>query len=215
MAKQKKKFYVVWKGVEPGVYSTWTECERQVKGFEGAMFKSFPTIEEAQAAYAGGAAEHFHKSDRQKVNRLNIESLPPDKRPIVPSLSVDAACSGNPGKMEYRGVDTATGREIFHQGPFDSGTNNIGEFLALVHGLALLQKQGMTTLPVYSDSRTAQSWVRQRQCKSKLSRTERNAQLFELVSRAEFWLQHNSWTNPIYKWDTDLWGEIPADFGRK
>ena len=141
--------------------------------------------------------------------------MPASERPLTPSISVDAACSGNPGRMEYRGVDTATGRELFHQGPFECGTNNIGEFLALVHGIAMLQRQGLTTLPIYSDSRTAQSWLRQRTCKSKLTENEQNHGLFDLVRRAEHWLQTNTYLNPVYKWDTDRWGEIPADFGRK
>ena len=60
---------------------------------------------------------------------------------IKESIAVDAACSGNPGNMEYRGVYTKTKEQIFHQGPFPQGTNNIGEFLALVHGLAFFKKR--------------------------------------------------------------------------
>jgi ribonuclease HI len=132
----------------------------------------------------------------------------------LPSLSVDAACSGNPGVMEYRGVDTATGREIFRMGPYPDGTNNVGEFLALVHGLSLLKKHN-SNLPIYSDSVSAMAWVRAKQCKTKLMRTERNIPLFDLIARAERWLQTNTYTNKILKWDTPNWGEIPADFGRK
>ena len=132
----------------------------------------------------------------------------------IPSLSVDAACSGNPGVMEYRGVDTATGREIFRMGPYPDGTNNVGEFLALVHGLSLMKKNGCT-LPIYSDSVSAIAWVRAKQCKTKLMRTERNIPLFDLIARAERWLQSNTYSNQILKWDTPNWGEIPADFGRK
>ena len=88
----------------------------------------------------------------------------PIGNPINESLAVDAACSGNPGDMEYRGVYTATGQEIFHIGPLKEGTNNVGEFLALVHGLALLQQKG-SDLPIYSDSRNAISWVKKRNAK--------------------------------------------------
>ena len=133
---------------------------------------------------------------------------------IRASLSVDAACSGNPGRMEYRGVYTDSGEEIFHVGPFEQGTNNIGEFLALVHGLALLKKQN-SPLPVYSDSVSAMAWVRNKKAKTTLIKNEVNQSLFELVERAEKWLKTNTYTTTILKWETQDWGEIPADFGRK
>lgn len=215
MAKSKQKYYVVWVGREPGIYSSWSECELQTKGFEGAKYKGFPSHSEAELAAAGSWEEYFSPSVRQHVARKNIADLPESQRPIYPSLAVDAACSGNPGLMEYRGVEASTGKEIFHDGPYAEGTNNIGEFLAIVYALAMLNKKGFNTLPIYSDSRTAQSWVKQKKCKSKLQLNEHNRRLFNVVARAEAWLQNNTYNNPILKWDTKLWGEIPADFGRK
>ena len=130
------------------------------------------------------------------------------------AIAVDAACSGNPGPMEYRGVLIPDGRLLFHFGPIQ-GTNNIGEFLAIVHALALQWKHG-TALPVYSDSRTAQAWLRKRKSGTKLERTEATAQALDLVGRAEQWLNTHDFSHiPVLKWDTDNWGEIPADFGRK
>ena len=134
---------------------------------------------------------------------------------IIPrSLSVDASCSGNPGVMEYRGVYTDTRQEIFRIGPFQEATNNIGEFLAVVHGLAWL-KQQKSSMPVYTDSVTARAWVRNKKCKTTLQVCEANRKLFELVERAEKWLRNNTYTNPVLKWDTQQWGENPADFGKK
>ena len=130
------------------------------------------------------------------------------------ALAVDAACSGNPGPMEYRGVFLGNGQQIFHFGPVH-GTNNIGEFLAIVHGLALLEKQGFPDTVVYSDSSTALTWVRNKKCKTKLPRTPQTEKLFQLIERAEFWLRTHPYKNPVLKWDTDNWGEVPADFGRK
>ena len=126
----------------------------------------------------------------------------------------DAACSGNPGKMEYRGVYLRTGKEIFHYGPV-WGTNNIGEFLAIVHGLALLKQKGLHTMPIYSDSVNAQLWVKRKKCKTTLERNEKSEALYQLIERAEKWLRENPYQNPIIKWPTEEWGEIPADFGRK
>ena len=131
------------------------------------------------------------------------------------SLSVDAACSKNPGIMEYQGVATKTGEVIFHKGPFAEGTNNIGEFLALVHALAHLKKSGMTNVPIYTDSKTAQAWVRNKQVRTTLKKSSQNEILFVLMQRAVAWLKSNQYENKILKWNTEKWGEIPADFGRK
>ncbi|MGL4326180.1 MAG: viroplasmin family protein [Tannerellaceae bacterium] len=209
MAKQ--KYYVVWKGLNPGVYDNWAECKRQVDGQDGARYKSFESEEAALEAHAQGPD---HYLNRQNRSSFKFESQSTFGNPIKESLAVDAACSGNPGKMEYRGVYVATGKELFHLGPMDQGTNNIGEFLALVHGLAFL-KQNKSNLPIYSDSRNAILWVRNKKCKTKLEKTSINAPIFELIERAEKWLNSNTYTNQILKWETSVWGEIPADFGRK
>lgn len=201
----KRKYYVVWRGVEPGIYDSWDESKKQIDGFEGALYKSFATKEEAVDAFRSDPFAYFRK--RKKA-------APVSGQIIKRSLSVDAACSGNPGRMEYRGVDTATGEVIFHAGPFEQGTNNIGEFLAIVHGLALLEKQRLD-IPVYSDSENGMLWVKQKKCKTKLQPVEENKPVFDLIRRAETWLQNNAYSNPVLKWDTKHWGEIPADFGRK
>ena len=130
------------------------------------------------------------------------------------SISVDAACSGNPGDMEYRGVETESRLELFHVGPYPEGTVNIGEFLAIVHALAQLKKEG-NTLPIYTDSRTAMKWVKDKKTKTKLEKSDMNIKIFEFIRRAEAWLQNNEYPNKIMKWETKYWGEIPADFGRK
>ena len=128
--------------------------------------------------------------------------------------AVDAACSGNPGPMEYQAIDLATGAQVFHFGPVH-GTNNIGEFLAIVHALALLDKQGVTGKTIYSDSHNAILGVQKRQCKTKLKRTPQTEQLYQIIARAETWLRTHQIVNPVVKWETKRWGEVPADFGRK
>jgi ribonuclease HI len=204
-----KKWYVVWKGIEPGVYENWIDCKRQIDGFEGAIYKSFDTQSNAQQAYHATPWEYIGKDKKTKPSHLSISDVF-----ISDSLSVDAACSGNPGRMEYRGVYTATGDEVFHVGPLEQGTNNVGEFLAIVHGLAFLKKQNRN-IPVYSDSRNAILWVKQKQCKTKLIPVKANNTIFNLIERAENWLKNNTFENKILKWETHEWGEILADFGRK
>ena len=130
------------------------------------------------------------------------------------AIAVDAACSGNPGPMEYQGIDLITGQRIFHFGPMQ-GTNNIGEFLAIVHALALCWQHGQQQKTIYSDSYNAILWVSKRQCKTKLERTPQTEQLYQIIARAENWLRTHNYRNPIIKWETAKWGEVPADFGRK
>ena len=130
------------------------------------------------------------------------------------SWAVDAACSGNPGPMEYQAIDLQTGAQVFHFGPLH-GTNNIGEFLAIVHALALMDKQGIKDKVIYSDSYNAILWVKKKQCKTKLERTPETEQLYQIITRAEQWLRTHNITIPVMKWETKAWGEVPADFGRK
>lgn len=203
---KKEKYYVVWVGVTPGIYTTWTDCQLQIKGYKGARFKSFDTRREAEEAYGKGP-EIIGKRAAGSKAATSFPDLESD------ALAVDAACSGNPGMMEYRGVHLPSGQQVFHFGPV-YGTNNIGEFLAIVHALALLKQKGRN-MPVYSDSRNAISWVKQKKCKTKLPRNEHTETLFQLIERAEKWLHANTYDTPIRKWETKSWGEVPADFGRK
>lgn len=207
------KYYVVWIGLSPGIYDSWEGCKNQVEGWKGAVYKGFTTREEAEEAYSSPPELFFERKNPQNVER-------PKKKPnelpaeiIRQAFAVDAACSGNPGQMEYRGVYLGDMEEKFHFGPV-FGTNNIGEFLAIVHALALLKQNGLDW-PIYSDSRNAILWIRQKRCKTKLECDERTAVLFETIRRAERWLETNKYSNRIIKWDTDRLGEIPADFGRK
>lgn len=140
--------------------------------------------------------------------------LPLPNEVIANAWAVDAACSGNPGPMEYQCIDLQTGAQVFHFGPVH-GTNNIGEFLAIVHALALMDKQGIKGKTIYSDSRNAIIWVQKGKCKTTLKRTPQTAQLYQIIARAEYWLRTHPITTPILKWDTQKWGEVPADFGRK
>jgi ribonuclease HI len=205
-----KKYYVVWNGRKTGIFSTWAECEKQTKGFKGVSFKSFPTLEEAEKAFKqdGNISKSASKSSSaQKQSNQTLAAIEEN------SISVDAACSGNPGMMEYQGVDTKTGEVLFHYGPV-FGTNNIGEFLGIVHALSHLQKQGKNTT-IYSDSMTALAWVRNKKANTSLVRDKRTEELWQLIERAEKWLKENNYSNKILKWDTNKHGEIKADFGRK
>jgi len=204
----KAKYYVVWKGRRTGIFTSWEACEAQVSGFTGAKYKAFPNSESAQRAFG----EDYRKYAGKPASTGEwLFALHP---PIAQSLAVDAACSGSPGRLEYRGVETDTGKQFFRQGPYANGTNNVGEFLAIVHALKWL-KQKKTEMPVYSDSVTAIGWVKRKRCNTRLAADKTNVPLFKLIREAENWLKENKTTIPILKWDTKAWGEIPADFNRK
>lgn len=203
----KNKFYVVWKGRRPGLYTDWSACEAQVKGFPGAEYKSFASREMAEAALRGRYADQIGKPASQGL------WLFAPHPPVIPSLCVDAACSGAPGPLEYRGVLTESGAQVFHAGPFADGTSNVGEFLALVQGMNWLATRQLDW-PIYSDSANAIAWVKSGKCKTNLERLPTNKMLFDLIAQAEETLKELK-TFKVLKWDTEAWGEIPADFGRK
>ena len=211
MSKKKAAYYVVWSGKTPGIYDNWEDCEAQVKGTMGAKYKGFASRADAEQALADGLEKHIKRRDKELDSHpLSAFSNPP----ILPALAVDAACSGNPGVMEFQGVIADTGKVVFHRGPYQGGTNNIGEFLALVLGLAYL-KQNKLSWALYSDSRTALAWLKKGHAETKLEWNADNQDLFFTLRKAEQWLHDNTWETPVFKWDTKAWGEIPADFGRK
>lgn len=248
MAKQ--KFYVVWEGRQPGVYTTWEDCQEQIDGYPGAKFRSFPSQEEAVEAFRSqedaetelllthiavkNAESGHHPAAPQPVAPTHVPAVTPvapqiqaPPRPVskvdysrIPeinlnAIAVDGACSGNPGLMEYRGVSVATGEELFHVGPLADGTNNVAEYLAIIHGLAYLFQRNDSTTAIYTDSATAVAWVRNRGCRTQLKPTEANAKIFNLIARANVWIRTHQTANPILRWNTSIWGEIPADFARK
>ena len=200
----KQKYYVVWKGNNAGIYQSWERCQNEIKNAKGALFKSFSDEAEAKKAYEQG-----YETYKKTLDFIDISD-----GPELNSISVDAASSGNPGTMEYQGVYTNTKEVLFKMGPFNNATNNIGEFLALVHGIAILEKDLKKRI-IYSDSVTAMSWVRKKRCQTKLKRNDENEEVFILIDRATKWLKENNYSATIRKWETKKWGEIPADFGRK
>ncbi|MEO0059735.1 MAG: hypothetical protein RLZZ312_1382 [Bacteroidota bacterium] len=208
----KNKFYVVWEGKKPGIYKTWAECKANINRISGAKYKSFESIELAKKAFAGNYDEY--KGKTFKVSSLTKDQIEKIGKPNLDSVAVDASCIGNPGLMEYNGVDTKTKRVLFSSQVFKESSNNIGEFLAVVHALALLKKNN-DSRSIYSDSKIAIGWVKAKKCKTNIVKTVKNDPVFQLIERAENWLQQNSYTNSILKWETKAWGEIPADYGRK
>ncbi len=209
-----KKYYVVWVGVQPGVYETWEECKQNIHKFKGAKYKSFFSKKAAEEKFNLGYESYFKNKIPIYKPPVKKREIPVSLTPILKSICVDAACSSNPGPVEYRGVDTTSKKVLFHVGPFEGGTNNIGEFLAIVHALSFLKKHNRNDI-VYSDSQTAIFWVKAKSVNTTLKENDSNKKIFEILKRAEIWLQNNTYENLVLKWETKVWGEIKADFGRK
>lgn len=209
MAK-KNKYYVVWEGKQIGIYDSWNKCKEQVDGVT-AKYMGFETLVEAEFAFSKGYENYWGQKNKKK--ELTPEIIAKYGRPIGQAIAVDAAFNGK--QFEYQGVFVETSTKIFHFGPLLGGTNNIGEFLALVHALAYMAQHKLN-YPIYSDSRNAISWIKQKRCKTNLEQTKDNTKVFEYITRAENWLKNNDFSSyKILKWETEVWGEIPADFGRK
>ncbi len=221
MAKD-KKYYVIFKGHNPGVYDDWNDAKEQIDGFSNPVYKGYGSPSEAAEAYRKFSRKADDGDLGKFLAQASLRTLPKPGQPDymtnpevdLDAWAVDASCLGNPGKMEYQGVELMTGRTLFRIGPFDDATNNIGEFLAIVHAMALMTREGKVH-NIYSDSVSGMSWVRNRKIKTQLQQTPRNAKVFELMARALTWLHTHQFPAKVLKWQTDRWGEIPADFGRK
>ena len=222
MANYNKRYYVVWKGRVPGVYDNLDDAMEQVDNFPGAMFKSYDSPQAAAEAYRRSEVREDKKDLGNILLNSSRSNIPASGKPDYFSFpeidlngwAVDASCLGNPGRMEYRGVELMSGRELFRVGPFEKSTNNIGEFLAIVHALALMQQTGESHT-IYSDSVTGMAWVRNRKIKTQLTREQANEKCFKMMERALSWLNTHHYSTRILKWQTERWGEVPADFGRK
>lgn len=208
MKSSRAKFYVVWQGRQTGIFRDWESCKAAVHGYPNARFQAFPSLELAELAWKAGPPPG------KKQATIAQPWLLTPQPPQADSLVVDAACSGNPGPVEWRSVHLASGKEIFRRGPFEGGTNNLGEFLAIVEALAWLDERGLKW-PVYSDSEIARQWVRLGHSQSGLLPESLSAPLRDLLHRAEAWLAAHPDHAPVLPWDTAAWGENPADFGRK
>lgn len=218
------KYYVVWEGGAPGIYDSWPACQAQVSGRKDAKYKSYASKKEAETAYREGWKKHWGQGGGKSAGASSKSPATSGALPLSPqdaereiefdSISVDVGTRGNPGPVEYRGVDTRSGEVLFAVGPVSKGTNNLGEFLAIVHALAYLKRQG-SAKTIYSDSRTALKWVKQKEVVTTLPRDATTKEIWELVDRAISWLKVNTYPNKVLKWETERWGEVKADYGRK
>ena len=209
MWKSEKKYYVVWKWKKIWIFDSRNECKECVNGYSDAKYKWFSGKEDAEIALNEWWEKYYEVKKTEKKDIVKNEEIPF----FAESIAVDAACSGNPGEMEYRWIDLQTWEEIFHE-KFKIWTNNIWEFLAIIHWLKFLWDDNRV---IYSDSRIAISRVNQWKCKTQINSNKNSdfSKTLDAIERAGNWLKENWIKHKILKWNTKDWWEIPADFGRK
>jgi len=161
-----KKFYVVWHGREPGIYTDWESCRKQVDKFNGARYKSFPTREEAEAAFNGtkstasktaGRAPARRRPAARTVKTYSAAEIEAMEVPV--KIFTDGGCEPNPGKA-------GSGVALYRDGELEElwyglytphGTNNTAELGALYRGLKLAEGERAAgrSVALFCDSKYA------------------------------------------------------------
>lgn len=124
-------------------------------------------------------------------------------------ITVDAAHSEKKRITEYQVVDLKTGDRLFYNN-LGNQTTNIGEFLGLMASIKYIIENDFHPRIVYTDSVTAITWFNNKKTASKKKNTE--------LQRSEIFLKVMDCdvsTIEVKHWNTNEWGEIPADFGNK
>ena len=179
MAKTKNKYYAVAIGRKPGLYNKWLGkdgAEAQIKGFSNALFKGFPTKQEA---------EKFLKENRKTEDSApNKSKKTSSKKPNV-IIYTDGGCINNPGPGGYGVVLKNAKNRKELSGGFRLTTNNRMELIACIEGLKALKRQ--LSVIIYSDSKYvvdgitkgwAKRWKANGWMRNKSERAE-NADLWE------------------------------------
>lgn len=200
----KKKFYVVWSGRLPGVYTNWPQAQAQVDKFPGARYKSFPSEAEALAAFAGGVAPES-QSSVVKQNRAAAKTAV-DIDAVDVAVFCDGGCEPNPGEAGSGVAVYKCGQlyELWYGLYNPNGTNNTAELNALYQSM-LIAKQAIDeqkSVAVLSDSQYSincvtkwapgwqrQGWVRP---SGEIKNLQLIQQCFELYQQIEgrFELRH-------------------------
>lgn len=175
--KSLKKIYAVKVGRQAGLFSTWAECEAQVKGFPGAKFKGFASKKEAEdwlAGKASGAKTSGKRAPRpvsagasavrMPMEENSAEAIADEETDFV--VYTDGSCLKNPdgpGGWAAVIIDTETGevRELHEGNP--STTNNRMELSAAIGALSSVREG--STVALYTDSKYmknafTRNWIR-------------------------------------------------------
>jgi len=138
-----KKFYVVWAGRETGVFTDWAYTKKQVDKFPQAKYKSFPSEQEAQAAFKAGRVMQG-SSSKPSAKASTKKSVAPLQNQVITDVTIycDGACDPNPGEAGS-GVAVYEKEQLAQLwgGLYNpNGTNNTAELNALHQSLLIAQK---------------------------------------------------------------------------
>lgn len=137
-----KKYYVVWAGREPGIFTDWASCKRSIDKFAGAKYKSFPNKSEAEAAFSSGAVSKSataKSSGAKKSSSKSAVAFGVSDYDVV--IYCDGGCDPNPGRA-------GSGSAVYKNGKLSSlwyglynanGTNNTAELNALHQSLIMAE----------------------------------------------------------------------------
>ncbi|MGB9672729.1 MAG: ribonuclease HI [Anaerolineales bacterium] len=164
-------YYAVVRGNKPGIYTKWfgeDGAEIQVKGFYGAKYKGFPTLEEAQQWFESVTStakasqtvsqETPSSTNQETFKQLSILNTQPSssktderkKENDIYVIYTDGACIGNPGKGGYGVVILHNGKRQEYSGGYRHTTNNRMELMACIVGLEQIPPDSFVV--IYSDS---------------------------------------------------------------
>lgn len=141
-----KKFYAVKVGLVPGIYETWNECERMVKGYKGAVYKSFLTIDEAR-------------------KYINDSGDVIDEKEDIPYAFVDGSYNIATRTYGYGGFLIHNGKKHIVQGNGNDSEmaamrNVAGEVLGCMAAVKLAIRLGITRLNIYYDYMGIEMWAK-------------------------------------------------------
>ncbi len=146
------KYYAVQAGRSTGVFLTWAECQKQVTGFPGAVFKSFPTIEEAEAFVKGAAPI---------INKTETEILRVEKDALI--AYVDGSFHVETGEYSYgmvllTGEEELTFFEKYNNEELASMRNVAGEIKGAEAAMKYAVQQEYKKLYIYHDYEGIAKW---------------------------------------------------------
>lgn len=157
-----KKYYVVWRGREVGVFNTWAKCKAQTDSFSGAKYKSYPSLDEAESAF-GAESKNKQVTDSEITNKnkkkksISLSQQQINDMPFDVKIFTDGACVPNPGEAGTGLVayENNTLSELWY-GLYQSfGTNNTAELHGLNQALLLAREKLLSgfTIGIFCDSK--------------------------------------------------------------
>ena len=159
-----KKYYVVKKGITPGIYLTWDDCKKMVDGYPGAVYKGFATLAEAEAFLNGsaGVAVPVSNAGTKKAGMKSV-SMVEEELPAVYAF-VDGSFNPVMNVYGYGGFLFYNGEKVILQGAGDdeemaSMRNVAGEILGSMAAIEKALELGLPEVTVYYDYAGIEMWA--------------------------------------------------------